>query len=86
MQLYKKQKTLSDFYFAFLKFRSRFKHFENKDDPHVRKNIFACLFSIHNTIRLSCHESDCSNDQAVYFGESKRSLKLRSDEDKRSRL
>ena len=22
----------------------------------IRKNIFACLFSIHNTISLSCHE------------------------------
>ena len=29
-------------------------------------------------------EIDCSNCQAVYFGESKRSLKLRSDEHKRS--
>ena len=30
------------------------------------------------------YESDCSNCQAVYFGESKRSLKSRSDEHKRS--
>ena len=30
------------------------------------------------------YEIDCSNCQAVYFGESKRSLKLRSDEHKRS--
>ena len=30
------------------------------------------------------YEIDCSNCQAVYFGESKRSLKSRSDEDKRS--
>ena len=30
------------------------------------------------------YELDCSNCQAVYFGESKRSLKLRSDEHKRS--
>ena len=25
----------------------------------IRKNIFACLFSIHNTISLSCHEQVC---------------------------
>ena len=89
MQLYEKQKALSDFFFfffffAFLKFRSKLKHFENKDDPYVHKNIFACLFSIHNAISLSRHESDCGNSQAVYFGESKRSLKLHSDEHKRS--
>ena len=30
------------------------------------------------------YEIDCSNCEAVYFGESKRSLKLRSDEHKRS--
>ena len=30
------------------------------------------------------YETDCSNCQAVYFGESKRSLKSRSDEHKRS--
>ena len=30
------------------------------------------------------HEIDCSNCEAVYFGESKRSLKSRSDERKRS--
>ena len=30
------------------------------------------------------YEIDCSNCQAVYFGESKRSLKSRSDEQKRS--
>ena len=23
---------------------------------NVRKNTFACLFSVHNTISLSCHE------------------------------
>ena len=78
------------------------------DMLYVRKNIFACLFSVHNTIILSRHkqvclllckpkdrvatqdknnivyEIDCSNCKAVYFGESKRSLKLRSDEHKRS--
>ena len=26
---------------------------------NVRKNIFACLFSINNTISLSCHEQVC---------------------------
>ena len=26
---------------------------------HVHKDIFACLFSIHNTISLSCHEQVC---------------------------
>ena len=26
---------------------------------NIRKNNFACLFSIHNTIRLSCHEQEC---------------------------
>ena len=25
----------------------------------IRKNIFACLFNIHNTISLSCHEQVC---------------------------
>ena len=25
----------------------------------IRKDIFACLFSIHNTISLSCHEQVC---------------------------
>ena len=26
---------------------------------NIRKNSFACLFSIHNTIRLSRHEQEC---------------------------
>ena len=25
----------------------------------IHKDIFACLFSIHNTISLSCHEQVC---------------------------
>ena len=25
----------------------------------IRKNISACLFSVHNTISLSCHEQVC---------------------------
>ena len=31
---------------------------ENKI-PSIPKNIFACLFSIRNTISLSCHEKVC---------------------------
>ena len=27
--------------------------------PPIHKDIFACLFSIHNTISLSCHEQVC---------------------------
>ena len=27
----------------------------------IRKNIFACLFSVHNTISLSRHEQVCLN-------------------------
>ena len=26
---------------------------------NIRKNIFACLCSVHNTISLSCHEQKC---------------------------
>ena len=26
---------------------------------YIRKNIFACLFSVHNTISLSRHEQVC---------------------------
>ena len=26
---------------------------------YIHKDIFACLFSIHNTISLSCHEQVC---------------------------
>ena len=28
----------------------------------IRKDIFACLFSIHNTISLSCHELVCLSE------------------------
>ena len=28
-----------------------------------RKNVFACLYSIHNTISLSCHEQVCLSGQ-----------------------
>ena len=34
--------------------------FENWNDTNIiHKDIFACLFSIHNTISLSCHEQVC---------------------------
>ena len=31
----------------------------------IRKNIFACLFSVHNTISLSCHEQVCLMRQLI---------------------
>ena len=34
MQLSQKQKTFSEFFFAFLKSILDFKHFQRKDDPH----------------------------------------------------
>ena len=34
MQLSQKQKTFSEFFAAFLKFRLNFKYFETKYDPH----------------------------------------------------
>ena len=34
MQLSQKQKTFSEFFFAFLKSTLNFKHLPNKDDPH----------------------------------------------------
>ena len=34
MQLYQKQKTFSEFFFAFLKSILNFKHLPKKDDPH----------------------------------------------------
>ena len=30
-----------------------------KHNKNIRKNIFACLFSVHNTISLSRHEQVC---------------------------
>ena len=30
-----------------------------KLDDTLRKNIFACLFSVHNTISLTRHEQVC---------------------------
>ena len=29
----------------------------------IHKDIFVCLFSIHNTISLSCHEQVCLSGQ-----------------------
>ena len=34
MQLYEKQKTFSEFFFAFLKSIFNFEHLPKKDDPH----------------------------------------------------
>ena len=34
MQLSQKQRTFSEFVFAFQKSRLKFEHFEEKDDPH----------------------------------------------------
>ena len=34
MQLFQKQKSFSDIFFAFLKSKLNFKHFPKKDDPH----------------------------------------------------
>ena len=34
IQLSKKEKTFSDFFDKFFKFRSNFEHFEKKNDPH----------------------------------------------------
>ena len=31
----------------------------NEINKIIHKDIFACLFSIHNTISLSCHEQVC---------------------------
>ena len=66
----------------------------------LRSNKIRSTFCIENTLcKLLCkpndpvategknnivYEIDCSNCEAVYFGESKRSLKSRSDEHKRS--
>ena len=34
MQLYQKQKTFSQFFAEFLKYRLNLRYFEKKDDPH----------------------------------------------------
>ena len=41
MQLSEKEKTLSEFFAAFLKFRLNFKNFESKVDPHR-----FCIFEV----------------------------------------
>ena len=33
----------------------------------IRKNIFACLFSVHNTISLSHHEQACKSFIFITF-------------------
>ena len=41
----------------FLKNLKLFKvKFDTKNNSNIRKNILACLFSVHNTISLSRHE------------------------------
>ena len=46
-----------------------------KDKICVCKDILACLFSVHNTIRLSCHEQVClcyvSRDTSPIIGQLK---------------
>ena len=32
----------------------------------IHKDIFACLFNIHNTISLSCHEQVCLSGQSMF--------------------
>ena len=42
---------------------------------NIPKDIFACLFSIHNTISLSCHEQVClSGLQSFTFPDDGRSI------------
>ena len=41
MQLSQKQKTFSEFFAAFLKFRVNFEYFEKTDDPHR-----FCIFEV----------------------------------------
>ena len=33
--------------------------YHSRSNKDIRKNIFACLFSVHNTISLSRHEQVC---------------------------
>ena len=40
----------------------------NKNKNNIHKDIFACLFSIHNTISLSCHEQVCLKEQYCEIG------------------
>ena len=43
MQLSKKQKRFSEFFTAFLNFKSKFEHFEKKDDLHS-----SCIFEVRD--------------------------------------
>ena len=36
-----------------------FKLLKSFTSAKIRKNIFACLFSVHNTVSLSRHEQAC---------------------------
>ena len=47
MQLYQKQKTFSQFFAEFLKYRLNLRYFEKKDDPH---NI--CISEITDSEKL----------------------------------
>ena len=38
---------------------TKYKNIFSKGYTEIRKNIFACLFSVHNTISLSRHEQVC---------------------------
>ena len=38
---------------------------KRKEISYIRKNIFACLFSVHYTISLSRHEQVCLNGKAM---------------------
>ena len=46
MELSKKREVLSQFFFAFFKFRFNFEHFEKKDDPHS-----SCIFELKDSER-----------------------------------
>ena len=66
------------------------KNYDVYSDTHKIRTTFYTVNSFLN-LNLAAEDKnnivykiDCSNCKAVYFGESKRSLKLRSDEHKRS--
>ena len=46
MKLSQKRKIISDFFFAFSKFRLNFKYFQQKNDPHSR-----CIFELTDSER-----------------------------------
>ena len=48
---------------------------KKQNNFYIHKNIFACLFSIHNTISLSCHEQVCLSElQSFTFPDDGRSI------------